>query len=286
MLEALEYARRGWRVFPCHGIVAPGWGIKIATCDCKLRSGCKDAGKHPACARGFLDATRNATVIRGWRSGSNVAIATGAASGLFVVDIDPRNGGGATLAKLEREHGAFSRDAVVVTGGGGLHLYFQYPRGGAPIASGGDVFGVGVDLKGDGGYVIAPPSLHASLKNYRWLRGAIPAKLPNAPAWLLKTARAGASSRASTPRDRSNLPGIKTREHPAGQAIAKLLNARDCGTYWKLDCPAGEHTTPDAAMYPRESGQVYFVCYSTKPCSDGQIKAAVRTLRSEQDIDE
>jgi hypothetical protein len=285
MSEALEYARRGWRVFPCHGILTPGWGIKAPLCDCKLGSDCKDAGKHPACAHGFLDATRDKVVINSWRHGSNVAIATGAASGVFVVDIDPRNGGSATLAKLEREHGAFPRDAVVVTGGGGLHLYYQYPKTGSPIASGGDVFGVGVDLKGDGGYVIAPPSLHASLKYYRWLRG-MPAKLPSAPAWLLKTARTGASSRASSPRDISNLPGIRTRKHEAGQAIAKLLNARDMGTYWKFDCPVRAHKTPDAAMYPRESGQVHFVCYSANPCSNDEIRGSVRALYSEQDIDE
>lgn len=276
--EVLGYALRGWRVFPCHGILAPGWGINIPICDCNLGASCKDAGKHPACAHGFLDATRDAAVIRSWRRGSNVAIATGAASGLFVVDIDPRNGGSATLAALEREHGAFPRDAVVVTGGGGLHLYYKYPKTGAPIASGGNVLGPGIDVKADAGYVIAPSSLHISLKNYRWLRG-VPAKLPTAPTWLLKLAR---TSRASTPRDRSNLPCIKTLDHAAGKALAKYLDARDCGTYWKLNCPARPHTTPDAAMYPRENGEVYFVCYSTSPCSDSQIKAAVRGMRSEQ----
>ena len=272
MLEALEYARRGWRVFPCHGILAPGWGVKVPVCDCKLSIDCKDAGKHPACAHGFIDATRDESVINSWRPGSNVAIATGAHSGLFVVDIDPRNGGSATLAKLEREHGAFERDAVVVTGGGGLHLYHQYPRSGAPIASGGNVFGQGVDLKGDGGYVIAPPSLHASLSRYRWLRG-MPAKLPTAPTWLLKMARANA---ANSTRDCTNRQSIKTSEHPQGQELARQLGARDRGTYWTLDCPARAHRTPNAAMYPHENGAVYFLCLSSQPCSDIQIRAALK----------
>lgn len=284
MLEALQYAQRGWLVFPCHGIHPPGWGSKDAICDCKLAAGCKDAGKHPACAHGFLDATRDKAIIRTWRA-SNIAIATGSHSGLFVLDIDPRNGGGATLTGLEREHGPFPREAVVITGGGGLHLYYQYPRSGVPIASGGNVFGKGADLKGDSGYVIAPPSRHISLNYYRWLRG-MPAKLPTAPAWLLKMARNGAPTRASAPRDRSNLPAIKTREHPGGQAVAKLLGARDCGSYWKFDCPARAHRTPDAAMYPRENGEVYFVCYSANPCSDVEIRKAVQGLRGEQDVDE
>jgi hypothetical protein len=114
----------------------------------------------------------------------------------------------------------------------------------------------------------------------------MPARLPTAPAWLLKMSRSGASARASAPRDRSNLPAIKTREHLAGQSIAKLLGARDCGTYWKFDCPARAHRTPDAAMYPRENGEVYFVCYSTPPCSEVEIRKAVQGLRGEQDVDE
>ena len=276
MSEAFEYARRGWRVFPCHGILEPGWGSKVAICDCKLGIDCKDPGKHPACTHGFFDATRDEAVTRSWRRGSNVAIATGAASGLFVVDIDPRNGGGATLAALESQHGAFSRDAVVVTGGGGLHLYYQYPKTGAPIISGGNVFGPGVDLKADAGYVIAPPSRHFSLNYYRWLRG-MPAKLPVASAWLLKMARTE-SARVSTrtTNDRSNRESIKTSEHPAGQAIAKLLGGRDMGSYWKIECPAREHKTPDAAMYPHGNGQVYFLCFSSPKCSHAEIAAAFR----------
>lgn len=275
MSEALEYARRGWLVFPCYGAY-PAWGGKAVSCSCPLGVKCPDIGKHPACAHGFLDATRDEAVIRAWRLGLNLAIATGAHSGLFVVDVDPRNDGWATLAKLEREQGPFARDAVVATGGGGLHFYFQYPRKGAPIESGGGVFGAGVDLKGDGGYVVAPPSRHLSLNYYHWLRG-MPPKLPIAPAWLLKMARSAESSRSA---DRTNRPSIKTTEHPTGQALAKLLNARDCGTYWKFDCPARAHKTPDAAMYPHDNGGIYFVCYSTNPCSDIQIREALRGLRN------
>lgn len=286
MLDAaLEYARRGWRVFPCHGIHPPGWGMKTPVCGCKLGPACEAAGKHPACARGFLDATLDEASIRKWRSGSNIAIATGAISGLFVIDIDPRHGGFATLAALEREHGAFPRHAVAVSGGGGLHLFFRYPPKGAPIGSGANVFGPGIDLKGDGGYVVAAPSLHVSMKHYRWLRGVIPSRLPNAPAWLLKLARS-ASSRPSASTDRSNLAAIKTRDHQEGQLLAKLLGARDCASYWKIDCPAREHKTPDAAMYPRENGQVYFTCYSASPCSDIEMRSAVMAMIEEEAADE
>ncbi len=275
MSEALEYARRGWRVFPCHVAARIGFGCDAIACSCSDGINCDDAGKHPACAHGFLDATLDATVIRAWPSARNVAIATGAHSGLFVVDVDPRNGGSATLAALEREHGAFPRDAVVVTGGGGVHLYYQYPKSGAPIGSCGNAFGQGVDLKGDSGYVIAPPSVHKSGNTYRWLKGTMPAKLPIAPAWLLKMARGAASSRSST-RDGTNRQSIKTSEHPQGQELARRLNARDRGTYWTLDCPARDHRTPKAAMYPHENGQVYFLCLSSPPCSHAEVLAAFK----------
>jgi hypothetical protein len=277
---AFEYASRGWRVFSCYRIHPPGWGSKVARCDCKLAVNCppNNSGKHPRTLHGFRDATVDAAIIRGWFArwpNSNIAIATGARSGLFVVDFDPRNGGGATLEALERDHGAFSRRAVVFTGGGGIHLYFRYPDKGAAIGSGGGVFGPGADLKGDGGYVIAPPSLHLSLKRYRWRGGVTPALLPNAPGWLLKMARERASQQRSSSVE---ISAIKTADHAAGQALAKLLGARDCGHYWAFSCPARPHKTPDAAMYPRANGAVFFVCYSANPCSHSQIAAAVKEL--------
>ena len=275
---ALEYAQRGWWVLPCYGINR-GWGKQSpSACICPLGSACgKNAGKHPSNSHGFHDATCDREIISTWYRDSNIAIATGARSGLFVVDVDPRKGGGATLTRLEAEHGPFPRSAVVFTGGGGLHFYYQYPKTGAPIGSGEKVFGPGVDLKGNGGYVIAPPSLHLSCKRYRWLGGVIPDRLPIAPRWLLKLARTCKVASAS---GGSPAGSIKTRDHRVGRILAKRLGARDCGHYWSFDCPVGEHETPDAAMYPRPQGQVRFKCFSGNPCSDDQIARAVAEMLS------
>lgn len=279
LAAALGYARRGWAVFPCHAPVVPyrvGFGSKrMVSCSCG-HADCEDIGKHPACAHGFRDATTDAAVIRGWfaaRSNLNIAIATG--GGLLIMDIDPRNGGGATLAELERKHDRFPRQAAVVTGGGGIHLYYSYLKALA-IKSLGDAFGAGVDLKADGGYVIAPPSLHKSGKSYRWLRGKMPAKLPAAPKWLLEAAASGAARAGDQRFNSGDRPVILTRDHPNGLAIAKVLGARDCRTYWRFACPVRAHRTPDAAMYPWPNGQVNLVCYSKNSCSHNDILAAIK----------
>ena len=88
-----------------------------------------------------------------------LAIRTGTAAGLAVVDIDPRNGG-----QLDRA--LMTPTAAVATGGGGWHLYYRHPGGPLLPALPGRP---GVDVKADGGYVVAPPSIHTGTgRPYRW----------------------------------------------------------------------------------------------------------------------
>ena len=120
LTSALAYASLGYRVLPCHSVIN---GI----CTCGGRSGCKP-GKHPIPTHGHLDATTDPdTIRRWWRDDpwANVAIASG--GDLFVWDIDPRNGGDATMAALIAEHGPLPRTPTVATGGGGEQYYFRLP---------------------------------------------------------------------------------------------------------------------------------------------------------------
>ena len=88
-----------------------------------------------------------------------------------MVDIDPRNGG-----QLDRD--LMTPTATVATGGGGWHLYYRHPGGPTLPALPG---AAGVDIKGDGGYVAAPPSLHPGTgKPYRWVGGRAVAEMPPA----------------------------------------------------------------------------------------------------------
>src|SRR5207248_3906466 len=97
---------------------------------------------------------------------ANVGVRTGAVSGLVVIDVDARHGGAASLGHLLRRFGALPPGPRVRTGGG-MHLYFRHP--GESIANDvGRRLGPGIDVRGDGGYVIAPPSRHASGARYAW----------------------------------------------------------------------------------------------------------------------
>jgi len=112
---------------------------------------------------------------------ANVGIVTGAVSGLLVLDVDPAHGGAASLAALEATFGRLPDTLVVCTGGGGRHLYFAHP--GRPVAC---AVGLrpGLDVRGDGGYVVAPPSIHPTGRPYRF-EGAADRPPAPAPGWLL-----------------------------------------------------------------------------------------------------
>jgi len=109
---------------------------------------------------------------------ANVAIVTGRLSGLVVLDVDPRHGGAESLAAFEAEHGPLPDTLEVLTGGGGRHLYFRHPGGRV-----GNRVGLrpGMDLRGDGGCVVAPPSVHPSGQSYAWRQGRGPDDRAAAP---------------------------------------------------------------------------------------------------------
>jgi hypothetical protein len=156
--QALQYARRGWAVFPL--------GTK---------------GKMPAIPKaeggnGYKDATTDPATIREWWEkypDANIGIACGA-SGLAVVDVDVKNGAPGMqtwLALLPRIGAGNDNTPTVQTPTGGLHYYFYLPQGGQ-IAQGTNKLGPGVDVKAAGGYVLAPPSIHPDTNTaYTWVDG-------------------------------------------------------------------------------------------------------------------
>jgi putative DNA primase/helicase len=162
---ALGYAARGWFVFPLHCVILGGDGS--VKCSCPKGANCgKDTGKHPRTRHGFKDATTDPGVIRNWWvlwPDANIGIATGKTSGIFVMDNDPRNGGPASLGEHAADPGT---DLIVLTGGGGTHFYYAYDPA-HPVESREGVQ-PGIDVKGDKGYVVAPPSNHKSGDCYRW----------------------------------------------------------------------------------------------------------------------
>jgi hypothetical protein len=217
---ALIYARRGWPVFPCHHPTAGRCG-----CSCGF-PGCASPAKHPRVAGGLNAATRDEGQIAAWWRRwprSNVAIRTGSESGLVVLDIDPRHGGNETLAHVQADHGRLPSGRTIRTGSGGQHRYFRHP-GFAVRNDAGRVVGAGVDLRGDGGYVIAPPSRHRSGGLYAVEARA--ADLPELPDWLLATLEP--PRRSAVPQPPSNPRSAAAWGHAALEGeLGRLQQAKE-----------------------------------------------------------
>lgn len=156
---ALKYVLRNWRVLPLHTI------NEMGQCSCG-HDDCGSKGKHPRIANGVKDATLVQQKVRQWWSETpkaNLGVSTG--YGLLVIDIDPRHGG--SLEVLDDLFPCLPQTATVRTGGGGWHLYYSYDPG-ITLGNTAGKLADGIDTRADGGYVVAPPSLHASGHSYAW----------------------------------------------------------------------------------------------------------------------
>jgi len=146
---ALLYASLGWPVFPV-----------------------KTNDKIPLISSWPDNATTDPDQIKEWfrrYTDANLAIATGVRSGLVILDVDTKNGvdGREMLAKLESQLGPVPETPRVWTPNQGLHYYFSHPGDGQVVKNRTSLL-PGLDLRGDGGYVLAPPSsIHG--KPYAWL---------------------------------------------------------------------------------------------------------------------
>lgn len=142
---ALDYARRGWAVFPL-----------------------KPRDKTPLTAHGVKDASADPARVKRWWTETpeaNIGLACGP-SGLVVVDLDvkPDADGRQTWASM----GFHVTTATANTGGGGVHLLFSAPTTSGSIGNSAGRLGPGVDVRANGGYIVAPPSIHPSGRRYEW----------------------------------------------------------------------------------------------------------------------
>jgi len=178
--HALKYASIGWQVFPLHFITEE---------KCSCGKACNSPGKHPILSGGFKAATLRKDIISKWwgqHPKSNIGVRTGKESGIFVLDIDPKNDGETSFDKVEEVYGKVPDDVFSITGSGGRHYVFKHP---GDIGRSTTNLWPGIDTRGDGGYIVVPPSNHASGKEYFWdaeadpLNGATPKAVPQ---WLIK----------------------------------------------------------------------------------------------------
>jgi hypothetical protein len=212
---ALQYAAWGLPVLPCH------W-IEGGVCSCGQP--CKPAGKHPLghlVPRGLHQASTDELVVGAWWDAeprANIAIRTG--NGYAVLDIDPRHGGDETLRQWELTHGVLPEGMTAFTGGGGWHRWFVIPPG-VTIPSRANVLGPGVDVRAEGGYVMAPPSNHLSGCDYAWdvdhhpEEGVAPAAMPPALLEWLQV------------REEKPAPAV-TGERLTAEKVAEIRSALNC----------------------------------------------------------
>jgi hypothetical protein len=167
MKAALDFGRLGWSVIPI-----------------------ESRGKRPLVRWQVYQHRRPApTEINDWFRhwpDANIAVVTGVVSGVVVLDIDPRHGGDSSFQELERQHGPVTETVETRTGGGGRHLYFTHP---GEILHNRVGIATGIDLRADGGYIVAPPSVHGSGEPYRWERSPDVCGLASLPGWLSESSQ-------------------------------------------------------------------------------------------------
>jgi hypothetical protein len=238
---------------------------------------CKPGRKEPLTSNGHFDATTDPERIRAWWSrwpDANIAMPTGKRSGWVVVDVDPEHGGYDSLAELHERGYELPLTATIKTGGGGVHHYLRCPEG-VEIRNSAGKLGPGLDIRGEGGYVIVPPSV--TERPYEVLHKRPPAETPD---WLIEalTAPAGVPENDVATIPRAKAPGgglegpeigegernntlykiacsLRARGHERGEILEALerVNRERCSTplagedLSKIAASAARHATGNAS---------------------------------------
>jgi putative DNA primase/helicase len=215
--QARCHAHRGFPVLPLHA-------VSDGKCSCAAGQSCAHPGKHPRTRHGVKDATTDRTIIKAWWKrwpDANIGIATGQASGILVLDVDGKVGR-ANLKKLQEEHGRLPKTVTVKTGKG-RHLYFRCAD--VRVSNSAGRIGKGIDVRGDGGYVVAAGSIPDSGVPYRFVdgRGLDEIEVAKAPKWLLDLVTAKGSPATS----REKFPAIPPAKLDRARAYAESARRRE-----------------------------------------------------------
>lgn len=272
LLEAaLGYAARGIKVFAVHGTDTDG------RCSCG-RSDCDSPGKHPRTEHGLRDATTDEDTIRAtwdrWPD-ANVAINMGA-SGLVGIDVDVKSGalGAETWHAVKAQLGSeIEGTTIVKTPSGGCHCWYRINGHRVGCDTRGKLIGPGVDVKGEGGYLLVPPSSFAGTE-YVFVEGHGPERLADLPAAL-------AERLSFAKRRNGGKPTSASEEIPEGQRNSTLaglaLALRRTGMTEAEICAALQVTNRTRCRPPLPERDVHgiatrYATYSPEPASTEPFK--------------
>lgn len=220
MDTALEYATRyGWAVFP----LARGT-------------------KSPLTPHGFKDAKKDPGAIRAWWTrypDANIGIATGTRSNLIVIDedldYDKGKEGYKAVCEWERENGEMPETVRAITGRGGAHVYYRYT--GSDFGNREDII-YGVDIRGEGGYVVAPPSIHKNGSAYQWEIAPDEIEIAEVNETVLAFLMIGKTQNSKTGK-------IENANSERFQLPATIQEGARNGTLYRLACSLQAQGVPD-----------------------------------------
>jgi hypothetical protein len=206
-----------------------------------VMQGCK---QPPLVKSWQTQASNEARTIRSWFSRNcNVAVCTGPLSNIFVLDIDPKSGGALSLANLLSEHGLLPETLTVTTPSGGGHRYFRWPGN---VYNSRSQLGAGLDIRGNAGYVLAPPSYimdreTGEVREYEWACDPLTTPVADAPPWLLKLIR-------ERPRPDDGAAPLPTLPQPK-RALSEDDRDRRYGEVWLIGACREIATAPNGRQH-------------------------------------
>jgi bifunctional DNA primase/polymerase-like protein/primase-like protein len=241
---------------------------------------CKPGGKEPLTERGHLDATTDLRRITAWWTRwpeANVAAPTGERSGVWVLDADPEDGGLESLKALGLRLGR----ANVKSGGGGLHFAFRWNAAAPPIRNSAGKLGPGLDVRGEGGYVLLPPSRTEAA--YETLRRGV----RDAPEKLLELLREPEPSRPEGGARRPsniNLEDVSTiRRGERNDTLTRIAGRLHDGTRTLDELVRDLMAVNEARCappLPKEEGRrIARSIYGRGPCTSGPGPGARKRLQ-------
>ena len=245
LAQLTGYIQRGFPILPLHWMVD-------GQCSCK--KDCHSNGKHPLTQHGFKDASTDLDQVMLWHSKfpeANWGIATGAVSMLVVIDVDVKTNGNISWEQLVRENPGTTNTITVSSGGGGRHYWFRQPEE-LDIPSSQGKLAPGIDVRGNNGYIIVPPS--RTLNEYRFLSPFESTPISEMPGWIIDLImNAGQSEK-----------GTRTETIPQGKRHKALISEglrlkHSCSSaeelfnklkmYCEVECEYGDHPVKDEEIW-------------------------------------